>query len=84
MWSIFNNDWHLIHAIRGKWNIETDYGNYNKECWYEVWYSKSRNKCKIKTGGYQPKCHPMYGEVVKNMNKWMLEINDGTKQATTV
>ena len=77
MWTLFNNDWHLMHAARGVWNIKNTSGHeYDKECWYEVWYSKSRNRCRIKVGGYQPKCHSMYSAVVENMNKWMQEINE--------
>lgn len=64
---LFANDWHVIEVQRGTWNIAgRDYKEYSV---YEILYSKSKNKYKLKLSGYYPKLNHMYIEAVQRLNE---------------
>jgi hypothetical protein len=73
------NDWILKGVRQGDWeitNVDPILPYYKTKstdrCWYEIWFSPSRQKCKLKMGGYKPKQHSAYPEAVQTMNEWML------------
>lgn len=64
-------DWEVYDAISAKWTIERDPGVITDEkfAWYEIHYSPSKDYYKLEVGGYDPKQHKMYNEVVKTLRE---------------
>lgn len=62
-------DWESIKTYRGKWGI--DRGNYivDKFCLYDVQYSKSLNKYRVKYSGYEAKSHLLYKHIQNKITK---------------
>lgn len=72
-------DWSLIKVVQGEW-----YKPYNKNViigrvLYEVHYSKTLKKYKISFGGYKPKQHPLYVEVMDYINDLKMSRKETSK-----
>lgn len=71
---------YLIRAYNGTWY--DDEGVW-ETCWYEIWMPKEYPyEFKIVAGGYKPKSHTLYAEVLKVANNIQLELLDQSKQKT--
>ena len=67
-------DWELKETYKAEWRAyweDLKYTSTEGVCWYEIYYSKKRNRFKIKMGGYKPKYHKMYSYVVKIANSYI-------------
>ena len=55
----FGNDWMTIWSDSGSWDIYYATGDttYNESCFWEIQYSKIRNKYRLKESGYEPNSH---------------------------
>ena len=69
MWNIFKpNDWKTVWSDYGIWDIKDEiFGDVKKKCFFKIEYSKSRNKYKIKTEGYDAKGHSQYGVTLQKL-----------------
>ena len=65
------DDWEIYDAISAKWSIESTPGVITSEkfAWYEIYYSPSKDYYKLEVGGYDPKQHKMYNDVVKTLRE---------------
>jgi hypothetical protein len=70
IWNYFYNDWQVIDAIQGIWNISVHdefFGDYKetKYCRYEIQYSKLEETYRLKCFGYMAKEHKQYPNAVE-------------------
>lgn len=75
------NDWYPVWVKQAEWTV-TRY-HYNLASWeyqvtenaiYEIEYSHSRNKYKLKLSGYCPKEHTEYADAVKKLNEYINKV----------
>lgn len=69
-------DWYPVWSDQVKWNIKSwdemgDSYEYTKCTSYEIIYSPSRKRYKLKTNGFKPKEHPAYHQVVQILNDFI-------------
>lgn len=65
----FKNDWKVIEVLHGKWYMNGD----NLPAYYtvyEILFSPSKEKYKLKCSGYRHKEHPMYSLAIKKLNEY--------------
>lgn len=65
------DDWEIYDAVTGKWTIKREGGVVTNEefAWYEIYYSPSKDYYKLQMGGYDPKGHSIYRDVVKTLRE---------------
>lgn len=78
------NDWRLVEVMQGEWSVEyrNDFDQKHKvikTSIYEIYYSPSKNECKLETSGYKPKEHDKYVTAVRRANELQNEITNGNK-----
>lgn len=67
LWRRLFPKYELVKVFRGKWLTKDGELPYDF-CWYEIWASDIYPfPMKLKTGGCNPKEHPMYAEAVDYM-----------------
>lgn len=69
-------DWMLLHAMRGEWKVNSEYGTYSEYCNFEIYYSPSKDKVKLEKSGYKPNAHTMYETamgILSQYNRAILE-----------
>ena len=64
----FINDWKVVWILRGCWvhPITTFYYAY---VLYEIKWSSTRNKYKLKMSGFKPKEHPHYLKAISKLDE---------------
>lgn len=68
------NDWRPVWVYKGIWEM-TGYGpegeyKYEDYSWYEIKYSPSRERYKIKMRGRKPKQHRAYKTAIDKLNEF--------------
>ena len=72
------NDWIPVWTTTGNWiYIYPEFNNQKetKHAYYEILFSKSRNKYKLEVGGVRPKEHSVYSEVINKLNEFINKQN---------
>jgi len=73
----FNNDWVVFEVHTDYWiDSETRRPSYRVS--YEILYSPSRKKFKVKPYGTDTKLHPMYKKVIQRIQQLQNESNTTT------
>lgn len=71
MFNLFRkNDWYTVWSKSSYW-IDDSYGKYYPRhipVSFEILFSESRNKYKLKSYGHRSKLHPVYSEAVNKLN----------------
>lgn len=67
IWSWFFPKWKVIEVLQGDW---TERNTTVEIAVYEILYSSSRKKYKLKLSGFWPKKHPMYSVAIKKLNEY--------------
>ena len=74
-------DWILVKVFQGSWidsNLSTAIPF--SRCYYEVYYSPSKVKTKLRCGGFRPKEHNMYKAVVDFQYRLLYSMKEKNEQ----
>jgi len=58
-WLFFPN-WEEVWVADGVWNIHSEFGKYNENCYYKIYWSRVRRKYKLSLYGYRPQFHKLH------------------------
>lgn len=66
----FLGDWTLKEVQVASWTIRDSlFGEYTKFCTFKIFYSKRKNKYKLKCSGHKPKYHQTYVMMLRTVIK---------------